>query len=455
MPPVFLAMAADYRYVQAPHGGARLLRKCDRRQLPSASFPLTRGNGATVETDERSGMDRRALGFISRTRLFRDVPYCKVEELLAACPLVECAPGTPILEAGHPSQTVWIVVEGKLQVHLDAPDSDNFMEIPAGECVGEISACDGLPATAWVIVAEPSRLLAIEQDVFLDRILTVPQVGRNLVTLLAERMRESNRRIGERVRMETELHALQRELEFAHRIQSSMLPLAPLFPGEPRLACHGFMRAAHRVGGDFYDALRLDEQRYLVAIGDVCNKGMPAALFMAQTLALLRSLLRHTPDSSAATLAALLEETSAQLCRNNSEHLFVSIFLAVIDLATDEIRFVNAGHNPPVLVPPGQAAYFVWEPHDPVAGIVTGLAFEGGCLPFPPGSRLLMYTDGVTEAVAPDGTAFGEDALLACVSEALPTATALVDEIARRVDRFVAGQPQADDITLLALYRAG
>lgn len=426
-------------------------RDIDRRQRQVDGFPLVRSGDVVVATDQRSGIDRRALGFISRTELFRDVPYDQLELIVAGCRVVGYAPGELVLAAGQQSNRVWVVIEGGLRVHFDGPESEDFLDIPLGECAGEISVADGKLSSAWVVAATHSRLLEIDAGTFLEHLLTIPRVGRNLISILAERMRRSNQRISERVQMEMELKALQRELDFARRIQSSMLPANPLFAEEPRLDCFGFMRAARQVGGDFFDALRLGPDRYLFAIGDVCNKGMPAALFMAQTLALLRSLSLRGRDDDSAYMAELTAEGNNQLCRMNSEQLFVSLFIAVVDLESGELRYVNAGHNPPLLVLPGEAPSFVEEPRNPVAGMVSGLIYRSGRVAFPPGSQMLLYTDGVTEAESRDGSQFGEEALVALVSNSGGSAAGLIAEVVRGVDTFAAGYHQADDITLLAI----
>lgn len=428
-------------------------RGADRRANAGGEFPVIRAGVQSVAHDQRLGVDRRAQGFISRTNLFRGVPYDLLETILANCPITAHKDGELILAAGTASQRVWVIVEGCLRVHLDDPESADYVKILCGECVGEISVADGKLSSAWVVASGCCRLLEIEATVFLDRLLTIPQVGRNLVSILAERMRVSTQRILEKVRLETELKALRRELDFARRIQSSMLPTNPLLGDEPRLECHGFMRAARQVGGDFFDALQLDSDRYLVSIGDVCNKGLPAALFMAQTLALLRSAVNRERGDKTDHLSALVGNGNNQLCQLNTEELFVSLFLAVIDLGKGEMRYVNAGHNPPLLMYAGHAPQLVDLPRNPVAGLVQDIHYRAGCLSFPPGSTLLLYTDGVTEAETADQQQFGDEALVACFANARDSAVNLVDLVVARVDEFAAGHTQADDITLLAVRR--
>lgn len=433
----------------------RTPRQTDRRQAPDKAPPLNRGDGSRVEIDERETLDRRALGFISRTDLFRDVPYDELEAVIACCEIVDYATGELIVSAGEYRHRVWVVIEGMLHVHLASPDSDDFIEIPCGECVGEISVADGKASSAWVKAAVPSLLLEIDAETFLERLLTIPRIGRNLISIFAIRMRRNTQRISERIRLEMELKTLQRELDYARRIQASMLPANPLLADEPRLDSHGFMRAARQVGGDFYDTFRLDDHRYLFVVGDVCNKGMPAALFMAKTLAILRSLALRFLSNMELKLEELAAQGNEQLSMLNSEQLFVSVFVSIVDLERSDIRYVNAGHNPPILKLPGKQPRFIDMPRNPIAGMVPGLSYRAGCEPFPPGSLMLLYTDGVTEAETATADQFGEEALIECVATRGGPAEALVDDIVALVDDHVAGHPQSDDITLLAILRTG
>ena len=428
-------------------------RRTERRQTDAQTFPLQRCDNAQVSEDERKRQDRRSLGFISHTELFQNVAYDELERILENCQVVHFSAGDLILAAGQHGQRVWVVIKGSLRVHFEGPQSEDFLDVPRGECVGEVSAADGKLSTAWVVAASECSLLEIDAHIFVEQLLIIPNVGRNLIRILAERMRRSNQRISERVRLETEFKAMQRELDFAHRIQTSMLPPNPLVADEPRLDCHGYMRAARQVGGDFYDVIPLDDHRYLIAIGDVCNKGMPAALFMAQTLAMLRSMAIQEKRIEQVHLAEIASLGNDQLCKMNSEQLFVSIFLAIVDLELDQLRYVNAGHNPPMFKPPGESTGLIESPRNPVAGMVSGIQYKSGILPFPGGSLLLLYTDGVTEAEDIRCNQFGETALLDCFAETHDSARALVSTVVDRVDTFAQGQPQADDITLLALRR--
>ncbi len=429
--------------------GAPRPRLCDRRSGGAATFPLVRGDGTVVDRDQRAGADRRALGHISRCDLFRGVAWTDLEALVSRCRLVTYEAGVTVLEPGPHSPSVLVVVRGSLRVHLEGPDSPEAFPIACGGSVGEISVADGKPVSAWVVTAEPCQLLLIEERVFLDELLAIPRVGRNVISQLAERMRRSNERIVERMRASAELRALQQELDFARRIQSNMLPAAPLLPDCPDIRCHGLMRAARQVGGDFFDAIRQGPHRYFLAIGDVCNKGMPAALFMARALTVLRGEAAHYDDDPAAQLARIAQRCNDQLAASNEAQLFVSMLLAIVDTAGARLDYCSVGHCAPVLVPPGGRPVFLEESRNPIAGIVPELAFRAARAAFPAGSRLLLYTDGITEAEAADGRQFGEERMLQVLEQVPEDPGSFPGRLVEAIDAFASGHPQSDDITLL------
>jgi serine phosphatase RsbU (regulator of sigma subunit)/anti-sigma regulatory factor (Ser/Thr protein kinase) len=456
------ADAVNYERVEAHnrvkvHIGHRpiTVRREDRRQRASAAFPLTRSDGTRVEMEQRSESDRRLLGIIAKSALFRGVPPRGIDDILAQCELRTCAAREVLFRAGERHRCVLVAIEGTLEVHLDGPDSKFFVELGPGQCVGELSVSDGKPNSAWVVAGTPARLLVIPEPVFLGSVLGQPAIARNLIVALAERMRRNNVQILARLKASLELEALQRELDVARQIQSSMLPAAPLFAAVPDVEGLGFMRAARQVGGDFYDAFPLGDDRLFLAIGDVCGKGTPAALFMVRTLTILRSEALRLEPSADLHLARMAERCNDLLAQANDAQQFVTLFCAIVDLAAGTLHYVNAGHNAPLLRLPGVAPEFIEGPRNPLSGLVPGLKFETGSMAFPSGSLLLLYTDGVTEAESADGSLFGDGALWRLFADdAGIGAQTGVARVVAAVDAFAAGHAQSDDITLLALRRA-
>jgi phosphoserine phosphatase RsbU/P len=437
---------------------AFIARGPDRRRNRAAPvFPLHRADGAVVQAEGRTGFERRLLGFISRIELFRGVPYALVEDAIAGCGVRRVADGTVLIRPGDRNTSIGFVVSGRLRVHLDAPDSQTYFTIEAGDCVGEMSVIDGEAASAYVVADAGCRLLFVEADLLFDRLLSIPAVNRNFLAVLTERVRRTSLRIVEQQKSALELEHLQRELRFASEIQAGMLPQeASLFPERSDVECAVRIRAARLVGGDFYDAFFVDQQRLLATIGDVCGKGLPAALFMVRALTLLRSEATRRAGAKRGQLQRTMERLNRLLYERNEASLFVTMIGAILDTATGELIFVNAGHNPPALALADGPFDFLVGPRHPMVGVVADRAFTPGEATLARNSVVVLYTDGVIDAISAEGEAFGEDRLIAALNASPDRgASRLLDEVLAAVDRFTGETPQTDDIALLVLRYLG
>jgi serine phosphatase RsbU (regulator of sigma subunit) len=392
------------------------------------------------------GADRRWNGFISRVRMFRGVAYSAIEPLLEQCQRQTVAAGETWLAPGARSPDVAVVLSGRLRVHVEHADTVPIHVIDEGHCAGEMQLLDGKPASAFVVADVETELLLIPGDLLRERLLLVPGVAANLLAILAGRIRRSDRLIAEQVRAALELERLQRELKLAKEIQVSMLPEPPLFPEQPQVECAGFMRPAREIGGDFYDAFPLDAGHLFITIGDICGKGLPSALFMVRTLTTLWNETTRRRNA-----LRIVELVNQQLCRNNDSSLFVSLFCGVFDLSTRQLTYVNAGHTPPMISLGDGSFHWLKGPSGLVAGIAPDAIYRAGSIHLPPGSQIVLYTDGITEAESATGEWFGDDRLLA-IAESLRAGSvaALASGVVTSVDAFSAGREQADDVTLLA-----
>jgi sigma-B regulation protein RsbU (phosphoserine phosphatase) len=326
------------------------------------------------------------------------------------------------------------------------------MLIAAGEIVGEMSIIEGKPVSAWVIADQPSLLLAMPDQIFWDDFMTVPEANRRLMQFLISRMRGTNAMLQREFERKVRYELLKRELESAWKIQANLLPSArPLFRSTA-VDVHAFIRPAREVGGDFFDAVALDETHLCVAIGDVSGKGMPAALFMVRAVTLLRSALveRRSPMS-------VLPDLNRQLCEANEEFMFVTLAVALIDTTTGRLTYLNAGHNPPVLSVAG-GDFRTWEPpRGALLGVAPKAVYEVRELMLGRGDTLLFYTDGVTEAENANHEIFGVARLTGALEAGSPFngAAAMVEQVDSALAAFVAGAQQSDDITMLALRYVG
>ncbi len=239
------------------------------------------------------------------------------------------------------------------------------------------------------------------------------------------------------------------DLRIAREIQMGILP--PDVSGVTEgtgLEAHAILHPAQAVGGDLYEVMRLPDGNLVAVMGDVSGKGIPAALFMAVTMTLVRAL---APDSR--TPAEILRRVSDALASQNPRNMFVTILCAIYDPRTGRLDYASAGHPPPVLVRDGKAEFLPLEP-DMVAGIMAGLAAPGQSVQLQVGDLVVFYTDGVTEAFNAAGVLYGESQLLAELSgQPGRTAAETTEALLRSVRAHAGGHPQSDDIAVLALRR--
>jgi serine phosphatase RsbU (regulator of sigma subunit) len=247
---------------------------------------------------------------------------------------------------------------------------------------------------------------------------------------------------------------LERELEIGRQIQRDFLPDALPQPAGWEIAAA--FHPARQVGGDFYDAFGLEDGRVAIAVGDVCDKGVGAALFMA----LFRSLIRShaelhgsgTPAGPAArSIVALTNDYIART--HGRSNMFATIFFAIVDPRTGDFAWVNGGHEPPILRRANGAVERLM-PTGPAVGAMPDMEFEARTARLEPGDLLLAITDGVTEARSASGKLYGEDGLLGILEAAPARTAALLERIVAAVRAHEAGTEPVDDLTMLAVRRS-
>ena len=245
---------------------------------------------------------------------------------------------------------------------------------------------------------------------------------------------------------EVEKERISSELRVASVIQQSMLPRST--DARERRAdvdVYGMQRPAKEVGGDLFEYFVRDEKLYF-CIGDVSGKGVPSALVMAVTQAIFIASSEHT--SQPANIMQTINQTG---CRNNDRNMFVTLFIGVLDLPTGRLRYCNAGHDTPVLMTGGVPQWLDVKPNLPL-GVMDGFEYAAQECVLPPGATLLLYTDGVTEAMDARHQQFGRQRLLDVLAQCADTDSGqLVSSVVGAVDTFVQGAEQSDDLTMLAV----
>lgn len=239
----------------------------------------------------------------------------------------------------------------------------------------------------------------------------------------------------------------QSELEIAKDIQQSVLPTD--YPCNSVFEVYASMKPARHVGGDFYDFFFIGEEKFAVLIADVSGKGIPAALYMMTAKALIKNTAQSGTD-----ISELFASVNNDLCGGNMSNMFVTAFLAVLDLKTGILEYVNAGHNPPFFFD-GKKYRMLEVKRNMVLGGIQDIAYTTEKLQMRKGERLFLYTDGVSEAQNEQGEFYGEDRLQQVLQQDLQSPRHTISLVEDSVKAFVGSAEQSDDITMLELLYCG
>lgn len=244
---------------------------------------------------------------------------------------------------------------------------------------------------------------------------------------------------------------IQGELNVGKEIQEGILPKEfPPFPDRKEFSLHAFLEPAKEIGGDLYDFFFLDKDRLCLVLGDVSGKGVPAAIFMAVAVTIIRSTMQEGLPAHTA-----MDKINNALTRNNPTSMFVSLFIGVFNTKTGKLNYANGGHNPPVIIRNGSTRELA-----DISGLVVGgmanIPYAPLSITLKKGDTLFLYTDGVTEALNNKQELFGSDRLLSLLETYadLPVEQTLT-EIRKQVSTFSGDEPQSDDLTMLLLRYKG
>ena len=243
------------------------------------------------------------------------------------------------------------------------------------------------------------------------------------------------------------LVALQNELSVANKMQQSILPTS--FPSGRGFEIFGSMKPARDVGGDFFDVLSLEDGRIGLVVADVSDKGVPAALFMMSS----RTLLKGAAIGLDAP-GKVLSEVNQLLQEENDAAMFVTVFYATFDPESGELTYANGGHNTPLVVHADGSSTVIPPTGGIALGVVPDFTYEESSMTLQPGDRVVLYTDGVTEAENDHSDQFGLERLCEVFTSGTPTdARATNEAVFDAVEAFAGEAPQFDDVTCLTLRR--
>ena len=403
---------------------------------------------------------------LARIPLFADLPENELENLVHSLKVVELKPRDILFREGDVGEHLYVVADGQLEILRAAGTADELLlnVIGQGEYLGDMALLmPGGQRTATARARIPSTLLVMSRAEFDDLLKRFPLLAYSMVRVSSERLDATNtstfRDLTEKNRQlqkaYDELKAaqeqiiekerLERELQVAAEIQVSILP--DVLPVNPRFNFGACIDPARKVGGDFYDVFPVGENRIAVLIGDVADKGVPSAIFMARVHALIMAEADSNP-----TPDGVLRKVNEHVTRLEKSTQFVTALYGILDCSTGEFEYARAGHEPPLILSPDGVQRL---PHGPgmALGIVEEITLDLGRVRLAPGSSLLLYTDGMTDCRNPAGDPFGlpriKEVLLSL--RGLP-AREVCDHLLKTLLDYQQGAQQDDDVTLVAIH---
>lgn len=400
--------------------------------------------------------------------LLSDLPRDERDYLVSVLSVIKLTPGEVLFREGEPGESLFAILEGRLDVLLGmgTPDEKAIASLGPGDFLGEMSLLiPGRMRTASARAAGPALLWKMTRADFDALMVRQPHLAYTMVQTLTKRLdatntaafrdlQEKNRQLQQAYdelkaaqAQIIEKERLQRELQLAAEIQVSILPQE--LPAAAGYAFGAHMQPARMVGGDFYDIFLLEDHRLGVVVGDVADKGVPSAIFMARTHALIMAESLHGGSPG-----DILRRVNAHLIHLQQSDLFVTVLLGILDLESGSFAYARAGHELPLLlVPGGQVQTLSQAPGQPV-GLFDALLLDEQSLSMPAGGTLLLFSDGLTDCRRPDGETFGHERLAALLGNLKGKAGQEVcDALVGALSAYQLNANQEDDITIVTVSR--
>ncbi len=423
---------------------------------------------------------------IRATSAFHQITDDDVSYLIDVGELRTYGADETLIAQGEESHDAALVLHGQVTIIADsARGAIPIATLDAPCLIGELGALAHLQRSATVRARTPVTVLRIGRSALADVARTTPSLLIDVIGRMGDRLRRFNGAIGLYTHA---LEALERhefdaalleelrnpipdladfgytfgrmaeqillrrqrsdEMASAALIQHALLPKPEEFAAAAGVDAHASMNAARDVGGDWFELVPLDDGRVALGVGDVCGKGVPAALFTGITKTLIRINLRERPDLTGAILKA-----NAYLANNNAAELFATILYAAFDPRRGDVELVSCGHLPALIRRAGGAVETLCGGGLPV-GLFETLRPKVARAEIRPGDLLFLYTDGVTEAENEANAEFGAERLERLLATGEPcSAAAWIARVEDAVREHAGGRPQFDDVTSVALLR--
>ena len=401
-----------------------------------------------------------------RIPLLSDLPKTERDYLASILSSVTLHSGEILFKEGDPGECLYAVLEGQLEVLLGyhTPDEQSLAKLGSGEFIGEMSLL--IPdrrRTATVRATMPTKLWKMTRADFDALMIRQPQLAFSMVQTLTKRLDASNNSSFR------ELQEKNRQLQLAYdRVKrcarensrkrtpgegitigcgNSSQYSADGASGFTGISLGAYMQPARMVGGDFYDLFLLESGGLGVVIGDVADKGIPSAIFMARTHALIMAEATH-----GGTPGEILRRANDHLMQMQQSSLFVTVLFGIVDLQSNLFSYARAGHELPFLVPAtGDVKIWPMAPGQPL-GLFDDFQLDEGDVTLPKGSTLLFYSDGVTDCCNKNGIEFNHQMITDFLDEQRRQAGQVIcNLLAESLKEYQDGAAQYDDITILTV----
>lgn len=407
-----------------------------------------------------------SVNLLSKIPLFAGLPVHELEEIISTLDVIELDDRQILFREGDTGEHFFVVLNGVLEVLMaeSTPEELLLNVLYEGEYLGEMSLLmPGGHRTASVRAKGKSTLLSLSRLQFMEITKKYPELSISMVRVLSERLDATNtatfRDLTEKNRQlqiaYDELKAaqaqliekerLERELQVAADIQLSILP--DVLPDFDNFGFGARILPARQVGGDFYDVFTLKDGRIGVLIGDVADKGVPSALFMARAHALIMA-----EADIGLTAGDALRLVNNHITRLQKSTQFVTVLYGILDLGTREFSYARAGHEPPLVLRPDGSVERLSHSSGMALGLWDMVTLDERSITLAAGDTLLLYTDGMTDCRDPKGEPFGLDRIKKTLGSLAPlNAQQICDNLLETLKTYQDGSKQDDDVTLVAV----
>jgi phosphoserine phosphatase RsbU/P len=407
-----------------------------------------------------------SVNLLARIPFFTGLPETELDRLTSEMSVVNLQPGEILFREGDPGDHLYVVVKGDLDIIKAPGTADELIlnTIHDGEYIGEMSLATGAPRTASVRGRTESVLLSMSRQQFNDLLHSHPELASIMVSVLSHRLDNTNvatfRDLTEKnhqlQKAYDELKAaqeqlvekerLEKELQVAADIQMSILP--DVLPSPDGYDFGGRILPARQVGGDFYDVFELGENKFGVLIGDVADKGVPSAIFMARAHALI---IAEADDVTSP--GDVLRMANGHITRFEKFTQFVTALFGILDTSTGKFSYARAGHEPPLLLTEEGNVQRLSHQPGMALGLWEDILLDENSLMLPKGSLLIMFTDGLTDCRNSKGEPFGLERIKYAMANLKKiNAQAGCDELFDKLMKYQDGSKQDDDVTLVAVH---